>query len=160
MANWREEDIAKYYADHPGLVRPQGKENTPTMPAKPTSVRGQAQNKGTQTIIAESMSEQQLCDAVIELAHYYGWLVAHFRPALLKNGTYRTAVQGDGKGFYDIILKRYTPENGYQWREWELKSEKGKLTEAQEEWQKVSPFAEVIRPSDWLSGAIQKSLDK
>ncbi len=47
---------------------------------------------------------------IIELAHMYGWRVAHF-PSVLVTGrdgkpVYRTAVSADGKGFPDLVLCR------------------------------------------------------
>lgn len=65
---------------------------------------------------------------VIELAQLYGWRVAHFRPARTADG-WRTAVQGDGAGFPDLVLAR-RPELIFA----ELKSERGRPTAAQREW--------------------------
>lgn len=52
-----------------------------------------------------SMNEAALTHAVIELAQTLRWKVAHFRPALTAKG-HRTPVQGDGKGFPDLVLVR------------------------------------------------------
>ncbi len=51
------------------------------------------------------MTEAQFILEVICLAKLHGWKVAHFRPAKTSKG-WRTAVQGDGKGFPDLILVR------------------------------------------------------
>ena len=40
---------------------------------------------------------------VIELAHLFGWRVAHFRPCKTGRG-WRTPVQADGAGFPDLVL--------------------------------------------------------
>lgn len=51
------------------------------------------------------ITEAQFTANVIELAQILGWRTAHFRPCRTKNG-WRTPVQGDGKGFPDLILTR------------------------------------------------------
>jgi len=54
---------------------------------------------------APKLLEQQFVDRIIGLAMLQGWRVAHFRPALTSKG-WRTPVQGDGKGFPDLIMVR------------------------------------------------------
>src|SRR5262245_40829737 len=51
------------------------------------------------------LSEAAFQRQVIELARLCGWRVAHFRPARTARG-WRTPVQGDGKGFPDLLLVR------------------------------------------------------
>jgi len=95
------------------------------------------------------MKEQELLNAVIELAHLYGWLVAHFRPAQTMHG-WRTAVSADGAGFPDCVMVH--KESGrviYA----ELKSEEGKVSPEQQIWLETlagCPRNEVYlwRPSD------------
>lgn len=74
-----------------------------------------------------AISEEQFQNQIIELAHLFGWHVAHFRPALTKRG-WRTPVSADGKGFMDLVLMReriiYI----------ECKRETGKLTDEQKAW--------------------------
>lgn len=113
---------------------------------------------------AKQMSETQLQDSIINLAHYLGWLVMHQRPARLANGGYRTAIQGD-KGFPDLVLARRGRVIFA-----ELKSEKGTLSGGQFNWQhelygqpgvfdwKQHPEYYVWRPSTWLSGEIERIL--
>lgn len=65
---------------------------------------------------------------VIELAHVFGWMVAHFRPAWTSKG-WRTPVQGDGVGFPDLIILRGTRGIAA-----ELKQDGKHCTEAQRRW--------------------------
>ncbi len=73
-------------------------------------------------------TEAQFQKAVIDLAQYKGWKVAHFRPARTDKG-WRTPVSADGTGFPDLLMIR-----GERIIVAELKSDKGKLTDAQREW--------------------------
>ncbi|MCK9629580.1 MAG: VRR-NUC domain-containing protein [Bacteroidales bacterium] len=72
-------------------------------------------------------TEGQFQSAVIELAHMFGWRIAHFRAAQTAKG-WRTPVQADGKGFPDLVLARERLILA------ELKSERGRLSDAQREW--------------------------
>jgi hypothetical protein len=49
------------------------------------------------------ITEAEFIDQVLQLAKLHGWRRAHFRPARTRKG-YRTPVQGDGKGFPDLVL--------------------------------------------------------
>ena len=73
-------------------------------------------------------TEAQFQEAVVELAHLYGWRVAHFRAARTAHGGWRTPVAADGAGFVDLILVRDRVLFV------ELKAEKGRLTVPQQEW--------------------------
>src|SRR5262249_48692504 len=93
------------------------------------------------------VTESAMLSAVIQAAKLYGWLVAHFRPALTKQG-WRTAVSGDGAGWPDLVLLK----DG-RLIVAELKSEKGKLSKAQEIWlsawgQIENAEVYVVRPAD------------
>ena len=89
--------------------------------------------------------------AVLEAAKLQGWRTAHFRPAKTAKG-WRTAVQGDGTGWPDLVLCR-PPRLIFA----ELKTDTGKLTEEQEIWlDKLRScighdFIEAVvwRPRDW-----------
>jgi hypothetical protein len=86
--------------------------------------------------------------AVIEVARLGGWKVAHFRPARTKYG-WKTPVAADGAGWPDLACVR-----GDRAVFAELKSETGKLSDAQADWLdrlRLLPCAEVFvwRPSDW-----------
>lgn len=86
---------------------------------------------------------------VIELAMLHKWKVAHFRGAWSLDGKhFRTPVEADAEGFPDLVLAR-GPATIYA----ELKTKKGKLTDAQKEW--LAALAEnpgnkcfVWRPAD------------
>lgn len=52
------------------------------------------------------MKEEELQHGIIEMAQFFGWLVAHFRTSMNARGEYQTAVAGDGKGFPDLVLVR------------------------------------------------------
>lgn len=77
---------------------------------------------------AGELLEDAFTGQVIELARYYGWRTAHFRPAQTGKG-WRTPVAGDGKGFPDLVLVR-PPELIFA----ELKTDKGRVAPAQKEW--------------------------
>jgi hypothetical protein len=51
------------------------------------------------------VSEQEFTDQVLQLAGLYRWRTFHVRPGRTANG-WRTPVQGDGKGFPDLLLLR------------------------------------------------------
>lgn len=114
---------------------------------------------------SKMMSEEDLLKCVIDMAHVYGWKVAHFRPARMmrKDGSTKwvTAVQGDGKGFPDLVMVRY-----YSLIFAELKSQKGNASTEQLGWLtilsglQINPDTRVFiwRPSDWLDGTIEKVL--
>lgn len=52
------------------------------------------------------VTEAEFTRQVIAFAKLHGWRTAHFRPGLTKKGRWVTAVQGDGKGFVDLIFVR------------------------------------------------------
>jgi hypothetical protein len=82
---------------------------------------------------------------VIELAHLYGWRVAHFRPARTEKG-WRTPVTADGAGWPDLILVH--PVTG-ELLALELKSAKGKLAPAQEMWLGILQGVKVVNAFCW-----------
>lgn len=89
-----------------------------------------------------TMSEAQLQEAVIDCAHTFGWLIAHFRPARVKRGgveIYETPVAADGKGFPDLVMLR-----GRRMIAAELKSATGKLRPDQELW--LAAFRALVAP--------------
>ena len=102
------------------------------------------------------MTEKELLSCVIQMAHVFGWKVAHFRPGLDRKGNWKTAVQGDGVGFPDLIMVRGSVIFAV-----ELKTEKASLTNEQVDWLRrisAGAYAHVWRPSQWKAGTIEKLL--
>jgi VRR-NUC domain len=79
---------------------------------------------------AVRVTEKQMADTLRDACSWTRWRCAHFRPGLTIHGTYVTAVQGDGKGFPDWVLVH--DRGGVVFVE--LKTVRGRLTPAQEEW--------------------------
>lgn len=106
---------------------------------------------------ARAMSESDLQDAIVELSHAFGFSVAHFTTARTNTGGYRTPTQYDAVGFPDLLL---VGERGVVFIE--VKTERGKLSTEQAEWilrvNRAKHRAYVFRPSDWLSGAVEREL--
>lgn len=50
-----------------------------------------------------TMTEREFQDAVVEVAHLFGWKVFHSRAAGTNKG-WRTAISYDGKGYPDLTL--------------------------------------------------------
>jgi len=92
------------------------------------------------------MTEDDFLKTVIDLAHVYGWKCFHARAAMTSKG-WRTPVQADGAGFPDLVLVRERVIFA------ELKSEKGKLSDAQQAWKDVLQTAwgeyYIWKPSDF-----------
>jgi hypothetical protein len=80
-------------------------------------------------MILPGITEAEFTKQVIQYAKLHGWKTAHFRPALSQSGKWMTAVQGDGKGFPDLVLVR-SGELIFA----ELKVGKNKETAEQREW--------------------------
>ena len=101
------------------------------------------------------MTEAELSDAVLELAHLFGWRVLLVRPARTSHG-WRTPFGADGVGWPDLTLLR-----GQRLVVAELKSERGRLTSTQQDWlDALGTVAEVHvwRPAQWVSGEIEAAL--
>jgi hypothetical protein len=119
----------------------------------------------TRRLIANHMSEQELEDAILDQAQTLGWLRFHALPARSKDGNrWRTHQRGD-VGFPDLSMVH--PKTG-KVAVFELKTEKGYLTEAQQGWvdgwmlaaerAANTVAAGVWRPIDWLDGTIGEIL--
>jgi hypothetical protein len=99
------------------------------------------------------VTEGELQENVVKMAHLLRWRVAHFRPAQNAAGRWSTPVAADGAGFPDLVMVRdriviYA----------ELKSDGGRLSDAQKDWLAVLPNSCVWRPVDWKSGEIERIL--
>jgi hypothetical protein len=102
---------------------------------------------------AKEMSEKELLQSVIELAHLYGWLVFHQLPATNRAGKWASFTQGD-TGFSDLVLAK-----GGRVIFAELKSEAGTLSLAQLQWKEtIGKNWCLWKPADWLSGEIERIL--
>lgn len=105
------------------------------------------------------MLERELQAAIISLARYRGYLVAHFRPALTQAGKWTTPVQGDGAGFPDLVIVGHGRLIFA-----ELKSTTGRLSDRQRSWLQTLDHTEtraetyVWRPDDWQTGRIDRVL--
>jgi VRR-NUC domain len=101
----------------------------------------------TGTLKLPPVTEAEFTAQVIAFARLHGWRVAHFRAARTAQG-WRTAVQGDGAGFPDLVLVK-----GTRMIVAELKAGRGKTTPEQDAW--LTAFAAagvstfVWRPGDW-----------
>lgn len=106
-------------------------------------------------IAAPVMSEDDLLGTVLEMASTLGIRTAHFRPAKTAQG-WRTPVQGDGKGWPDLVLVGTT----VLYRE--LKSARGGPSKEQGLWlaalTRAGQDAGVWQPADLRSGRILAEL--
>ena len=87
------------------------------------------------------MTEAEFQNAVVDLAHVYGWKISHFGAARTKDG-WSTPVRYDGKGFPDCVFV-YTGNRPLPHRVLfvEFKTDRGRLSPAQTDW------------GDWLDDA-------
>jgi hypothetical protein len=103
------------------------------------------------------VSEAELQKAVLELAKRLGWRSAHFRPGMTQRGNWVTAVQGDGKGFPDLVLAK-----GRYLYFVELKAAGKYPSPEQRAWiaalEATDAKVFVWRPKDWLDGTVEREL--
>ena len=94
------------------------------------------------------MTEREFQRAVLQVAKLFGWRAAHFRPARMANGRWRTPVEADGTGFPDLVLLRLD-----QMLVRELKVGAGKLSREQTTWieafDRAGVDAGVWHPDGW-----------
>lgn len=93
-------------------------------------------------------TERSFQRKLLQLAKLLGWRSAHFRPARTAQG-WRTAVEGDGKGFPDTVLVR-----GSRLVFAELKRQDARTTPEQDAWLEalsrcLGVEVHIWRPSDW-----------
>ena len=103
----------------------------------------------TPRVLPSKQSEADFLAQVIDLAHLYGWRVAHFRAGMTRTGRWLTPVQGDGAGFPDLLMTR-----GHRALALELKVGYRKATETQLDWLNALGHvpgieAHVVHPKDW-----------
>ncbi len=96
------------------------------------------------------MTGTDLQQTLIDLGHKLGYIIAHFRPAMKADGTWRTPVAADGKGFPDLFLVHPVRQRVI----WiECKSEREKVSPEQEAWHDVLARADqeiyVVRPKHY-----------
>lgn len=94
------------------------------------------------------VTEAEFTRQVILLARLHGWRAVHFRPLMGRNGRWRTAYQGDGVGWPDVVAFR-----GWQKLAAELKVSTRPTTFEQDDWlihlANAGFRTAVWRPSDW-----------
>lgn len=95
------------------------------------------------------MTEAEFTDAVLEYAKVCGWRSLHIRPAKTQD-SWRTPVQGDGKGFPDLLLLRRHSMVIAELKSDKAPAPKGEQTEWLFAFEEIK-CAEVYiwRPSDW-----------
>jgi len=97
--------------------------------------------------VSTAITEKLFQEQVMKLAKVHGWLTFHTPPFSPRQGAWRSA----GKGFPDLLLVHPTQGRGMVFAE--LKTDKGKMSPAQEDWAValVAQGAEwyLWRPSDW-----------
>lgn len=104
------------------------------------------------------MVEKELQKAVVEMAHRFGWTVAHFSKGVAGKGerVWMTPAAYDGKGFPDLIMVR----ERLMIRE--LKVGKNPLSLEQRMWIDLLTVAgvdvEVWTDKDWRTGYIEAVL--
>ncbi len=109
---------------------------------------------------SDLITEKQLLATVVEMAEANSWLVYHQldQGGVTEDGRMWHGMR-IGPGFPDLVLVRPRP---YQLLFRELKSEKGKLSDAQQKWLTYLLYAEadarIWRPSDLVSGLIEETL--
>jgi hypothetical protein len=104
-------------------------------------------------VIARQMSERELLDNIIQMAHVLGWLVMHSRPAINRRGVWSTPLSGDS-GFPDLCLARKGEILFI-----EVKRQHGKVTDGQAQWAvALCPHYFLAQPGDWFSGLIERVL--
>ena len=91
-------------------------------------------------------TEAEFMGQIIEMAQLRGWRVHHTRPAWTGKG-WRTPIQGD-PGFPDLVLVR---KRGKRVRVIfaELKSDKGRLTNEQQEWIRLLEGCKGVESYIW-----------
>lgn len=94
------------------------------------------------------ITEAEFTNQVLQLARLRGWRTAHFRPARTAAG-WRTPVQGDGKGWPDLVLVRRERIVVVELK----RSKKERLRPEQADWiwalEQTSIEVAIWTPEDW-----------
>jgi VRR-NUC domain len=102
------------------------------------------------------LNEATVQDGILGLARPLGIRVVHFRPALTKDGRWRTPVEGDAEGWPDLTLI------GTRLIVREVKGDGGRLDPDQAQWlddlTAAGVDAAVWTADMWRSGAIQAEM--
>ena len=102
------------------------------------------------------MREQELQDAIVDLAHALGYIVRHVAPARTTKG-WRTPERYDGAGSPDLRIVG----NGRMF-DAEIKGTRGTVTAEQQMWiewlRNNGGVVFVWWPKDWLSGDIEREM--
>jgi len=109
--------------------------------------------KGNKYHAVRKHEEADLDKSVLEVAHLFGYLAVHSRPAWSKEGKCSTPLMGDS-GAPDWLLAR---KRDHRIVFIETKSSKGKFSKEQKAWQKAIGDMEdfeggeyyVVRPQNW-----------
>lgn len=105
--------------------------------------------------MSAKVSERAFQNQVVSLAKTCGWRVAHFRPAMMQSGKWATAMIGDS-GWPDLAMAHSARgDRPARLILAELKSETGRVAEAQKEWLAVlsqvagDVLVRIWTPRDW-----------
>lgn len=176
MSNWSEEQLAAAVTANPDLARRNGARLTRTAvsPAPATSrppeavspveakKNPKADASKNQRQVALAMSEADLQQSIIVLAHAFGYRIAHFRSVQVtkKDGStfWQTPVAADGEGWPDLILARPGRLIAV-----ECKKQREKPRPNQVAWAELLLSTKrievyIFRPSDWLDGTVEALL--
>lgn len=105
-------------------------------------------------IKAPPITEKQFQEQIFDLAHAFGWAIAHFRPARTKYG-WATPVAGDGKGFPDCVLAK----EGHPVIFAEIKRKGGKLSLEQQQWIEMLKLCPGVMVFVWYSEDIDQIVE-
>lgn len=102
-------------------------------------------------------SEQELLDAVVDLAMLNRWAVCHFRPAKTQRG-WRTAIQGH-IGFPDLVIARKGVVLFRELKGYNARGRLGQLSSEQRDWaNQLGGFGVVSRAGETPAAARVRAL--